>query len=226
MKADDWKKDANGNYSYDPNLTKDNATTQLGEGETYVGPAATVTAGAANPDGTINPETVHHLNDDGTVSDMATGKTYSDGESTTTAAGHTITSYSHTTESNLPAGSDYVNVNISIGEGISWNISISFDKFGNIYFSPFGIGLGKSPFLASVSVTGNDLQSTSNASEQQLNNFLSGHGVNGSVGCGPGATGTWSPGNGTSVGAGVMTPQVGVSYNYTPSWLIFKHVLK
>jgi RHS repeat-associated protein len=38
MMADDWKKDANGNMTHDPNLTKDNAATQLKDGESYVGP--------------------------------------------------------------------------------------------------------------------------------------------------------------------------------------------
>jgi RHS repeat-associated protein len=224
---EDWKQDANGNYVYDPNLTEENASTQLGANEKYVASDATVTSGSKNADGSVNPETVHHLYSNGTVTDLKTGDSFTNGESVTTAAGHTITSYStSSSELNLPAGSDYVNVNISVGEGISWNISASLDKYGNVYFSPFGIGIGKTPFLVSVSVIGNNLQSTGNVSEPQLNNFLSGHGVNGSIGCGPGVTGTWSPGNGTSVGAGIMTPQVGGSYNYTPSWLIFKHVLK
>ena len=93
-------------------------------------------------------------------------------------------------------------------------------------FSPFGIGVGKTPFAIGFSLTGSNLKTNPNPSEQQLNDFLSGHEVSGSIGAGPGATGAWSPGNGFSVGGGVMTPQLGVSYNYTPSWLIFKHVLK
>ncbi|MFI1772531.1 RHS repeat-associated core domain-containing protein [Thalassobellus citreus] len=36
-KADDWKKDKNGNYVYDSNLTAENAKDFLGKGETYVG---------------------------------------------------------------------------------------------------------------------------------------------------------------------------------------------
>jgi len=40
MMADDWKTDSNGNMVYDPNLTKENASTQLGIGEKYVGKSA------------------------------------------------------------------------------------------------------------------------------------------------------------------------------------------
>ncbi|OXA93307.1 RHS repeat-associated core domain-containing protein [Flavobacterium hydatis] len=43
MMADDWKKDANGNMTYDPNLTKDSPSSQLKEGESYVGPTDTQT---------------------------------------------------------------------------------------------------------------------------------------------------------------------------------------
>jgi RHS repeat-associated protein len=41
MQADDWKKDAKGNLTYDENLTKENASTQLKKGESYVGKTAT-----------------------------------------------------------------------------------------------------------------------------------------------------------------------------------------
>ncbi|MCC9073225.1 DUF6443 domain-containing protein [Flavobacterium sp. F-65] len=37
MQADDWKTDANGNMVFDANLTKENASTQLKAGESYVG---------------------------------------------------------------------------------------------------------------------------------------------------------------------------------------------
>lgn len=37
MQAEDWKKDAKGNMAYDANLTKENASSRLAEGETYVG---------------------------------------------------------------------------------------------------------------------------------------------------------------------------------------------
>lgn len=40
MSPDDWKKDANGKMVFDANLTKENASTQLGTGESYVGKSA------------------------------------------------------------------------------------------------------------------------------------------------------------------------------------------
>ncbi len=94
MQADDWKKDKNGNFVFDENLTQENASTQLGEGESYVGASATVTSGARNEDGTINPETMHQLNSDGTVTDMKNNETYFGGASTTTAKGTSIISSS------------------------------------------------------------------------------------------------------------------------------------
>jgi hypothetical protein len=37
MSPDDWKKDANGKYVYDSKLTKENTSTKLKAGETYIG---------------------------------------------------------------------------------------------------------------------------------------------------------------------------------------------
>lgn len=37
MAPDDWKRDANGNMTFDTNLNKDNASTQLNDGDSYVG---------------------------------------------------------------------------------------------------------------------------------------------------------------------------------------------
>lgn len=103
MAPDDWKKDKDGNFVFDKNLTKDNASTQLGEGETYVGASATVTSGARKADGSINPETVHSLNADGTVTDLKNGETYFGGVSTNTAKGTTITSSSSFSMDDLSA---------------------------------------------------------------------------------------------------------------------------
>lgn len=47
MQADDWKTDALGNMTYDPFLTKDNAASRLGSGESYVGRTATETVPAS-----------------------------------------------------------------------------------------------------------------------------------------------------------------------------------
>ena len=92
MAPDDWKKDANGNFVFDKDLTKDNASSRLGVGESYVGASATVTSGTKNSDGSINPETQHNLNADGTVTDLKSSTTYFGGASVYTAAGETISS--------------------------------------------------------------------------------------------------------------------------------------
>ncbi|KIC89054.1 hypothetical protein HY58_18980 [Flavihumibacter sp. ZG627] len=103
MQADDWKRDKNGNFVFDENLTKENASTQLGEDETYVGSSATVTSGTRNADGSINPETIHELNADGTVTDVKNNATYFGGASTNTAKGSTITSSSSFSMEDLSA---------------------------------------------------------------------------------------------------------------------------
>jgi|GEM_PF-3175765 len=103
MQADDWKKDKGGNFVFDENLTKENASTQLGEGETYVGSSATVTSGTKNADGSVTPETQHSLNADGTVTDLKNNETYFGGASTNTAKGSTITSSSSFSMEDLSA---------------------------------------------------------------------------------------------------------------------------
>ena len=49
----------------------------------------------------------------------------------------------------------------------------------------------------------------------QLNNFLSGNGLNVTVGYWGGVSESWSPGNGSATGVGFVTPQFGGSYNYS-----------
>ena len=215
--VDDWKKDKDGNYVYDKNLTEENASTLLKKGEIYIAPSATVTSGVRGQDGQIVPETVHHLNHDGSITDLKKGTTFEDGKSTKTAAGSKIIS-THKVR-NL-RGADYINANISIGEVFGLNISYSEDKYGNKYFSPLGISIGKSATFVAASITFNQIEK-GNASEEESINFLSGHGANVSVGAGTGVSKTWSPGNGISDGTGFYSPQIGSSYNYTPDLFIF-----
>ncbi len=65
MAPDDWKKDANGNLSYDANLTQENASTQLKEGEKYVG--KTYTESVSNDAGNYTLT----YNADGSISESA-----------------------------------------------------------------------------------------------------------------------------------------------------------
>src|SRR5690606_16903700 len=75
MKGEDWKSDANGNISYDPNLTKENASTQLKNGEEWVA-----------HEGSVDD---YQLNADGSFTDTRTGDDYSGGQSVTLESGFT-----------------------------------------------------------------------------------------------------------------------------------------
>src|SRR5690606_9898563 len=90
MKGEDWKSDANGNISYDPNLTKENASTQLKNGEEWVA-----------HEGSVDD---YQLNADGSFTDTRTGDDYSGGQSVTLESGFTVTSHTST----VRAGFNYL----------------------------------------------------------------------------------------------------------------------
>src|SRR5690606_24200820 len=89
MEADDWKKDSLGNYVYDANLTAQNASTQLGANETYLGESYSFNVNNSDGSqlGTVN------LNADGTAGYTANGQT-TEFDNTTVdlgfKSGHTI----------------------------------------------------------------------------------------------------------------------------------------
>jgi RHS repeat-associated protein len=128
-------------------------------------------------------------------------------------------------------GVDYYNFNLGIpivnpttASFVGWNVSISWDKYGDVFFSPFGINVGKSAEGVSGSFTINKINQDTQPSREDMYNFLSGHSFSFDIGDSGGFGGTWSPWSGgttTSWHIGVYTPQVGISYNYTPSFLIF-----
>jgi uncharacterized protein RhaS with RHS repeats len=76
MQADDWKKTGNGDYVFDSNLTKENASTQLKEGETYIGEQATLNV--TNKETGENRGT-YTLNKDGSATDVSTGEEHKTG---------------------------------------------------------------------------------------------------------------------------------------------------
>ena len=92
------------------------------------------------------------------------------------------------------------------------------DRYGHAHISPFGVSVGKSLSSVSYSVTGNWLMQNQKPTEQQLNNFLTGHGFNFGGGAGFGGSESYTPGSGWAMGTGYYSPQIGGSYNYTPSW--------
>ena len=110
---------------------------------------------------------------------------------------------------------DYVSANINAGSLVGWSGTASFDRYGHWYRSVLGGGIGKSATKVSLGITVNWLNQTSKPSEKQLNNFLSGHGVNFAAGYWGGVSESCSPGNGWATGFGFVTPQTGASYNYS-----------
>ena len=136
------------------------------------------------------------------------------------------TTASNTASSGLRMPDFYsLNGGISVFGAISWNLNLTIDRHGQVYFSPMGFGIGKSAFAGgSLSLTASWLTQSNKPSSTETYGFLSGHGISVTGGYwGGGAYNNSPTNNGTrhAVGAGVMTPQIGASYNYTPDWLIF-----
>jgi len=130
-------------------------------------------------------------------------------------------------ESNSTRAPDYINLNIALGDIVGWNLSISLDRYGHLYFSPFGGGIGKSTTIASASLTVNWIQQGSTPDEEDLNNFLTGNSLNYTAGFWGGFSTTYSPDtHQTATGYGFATPQIGASYNYQPSNMIMNTILK
>lgn len=98
MQADDWKRDANGNFVYDYKLNKDNASLLLDEGEEYIGKSAEVTTMINEQIGSAEVSEIimsrHSLNEDGTVTDLTTDRVFESGETQNLPSGHSITSIS------------------------------------------------------------------------------------------------------------------------------------
>jgi len=114
---------------------------------------------------------------------------------------------------------DYYQFNANIGLPFTSNIvgysgSVTIDKYGNYYQAPLGVGVGKSLSVVAFSITAGWLNKSC-PNEQEIVNFLSGHGVNVGGGYWGGASVTWSPGNGTATQVGFYTPQFGASYGYS-----------
>ncbi|CAN7561324.1 RHS repeat-associated core domain-containing protein [Pseudomonas sp. LjRoot263] len=80
-----------------------------------------------------------------------------------------------------------VNINVAIPNPITdtyfgWSETASLDRYGNWYGSVLGAELGKSANIITGSITANWINQSCNPTENQLNNFLSGNGVNTAAG--------------------------------------------
>ena len=120
---------------------------------------------------------------------------------------------------------DFYTLNISVGSYIGWNGSFTVDRYGKLYVSPIGVSGGKSTTFVSGSFTFNWINQFKKPTNTETYNFLSGHSVNIGAGFIGGACLSISPTNNgtkTATGFGFFSPQIGISYNYTPSYFIFK----
>jgi len=190
-------------------------------------------------DNSGNVVNTNMLNSDGSIT--RNGETVTNGYSVTTVADRTITSR-QPWEAVLNADGgepgqggnpgfrfpDYYTANVSIAipnpltaSFVGWNGTLTVDRNFTVYASPIGVSAGKSAGLFSGSLTANWLNQLKTSTGSQLNNFLSGHGISFGGGNVVGGGVSYSPGNGTATSLGLYTPQLGVSYNYTPDELIF-----
>lgn len=106
MASTDWYDDGNGNLKYNPNLTKENASTVLKGNESYVGKTPSV----ADDSGS------YQLNADGSFTNTGTGKNYSGGQSVTLDSGLSITS--HTSKGRAVLNFVTDNIASPVAEGV------------------------------------------------------------------------------------------------------------
>jgi RHS repeat-associated protein len=103
------------------------------------------------------------------------------------------------------------------------NINLTIDRHKQVYFSPIGFGVGY-PMGRCAGLTASWLLQSNKPSSDETYNFLSGNGAGISGGLyGVGVVYNHSPDNNSTkhaFGFGIMTPQIGASYNLTPDWLI------
>jgi len=125
---------------------------------------------------------------------------------------------------------DYYTLNVSATlpnsvtkDWVGWNGTATIDRHLQIYLSPLGASFGKSIFSPSFSFTANWMLQSKTPTAAQTYNFLSGHGASVAGGYWFGLNLGISPANKdtkTSFGFGLVSPQIGVSYNYTPDSLL------
>jgi hypothetical protein len=117
---------------------------------------------------------------------------------------------------------DYIGVNVNIaiptpwtGTLVGWSGSATVDRYGRWYGSYLGGGVGKSLTVVSGSFTANWLDQRGKPTPKTLRSFLTQHGINSSAGYWGGATQSYTPGSGWATGIGLVSPQIGASYNYS-----------
>jgi RHS repeat-associated protein len=108
---------------------------------------------------------------------------------------------------------------------LGWSVSVSIDHYGNVYFSGGGGAAISTPLSGSLSA--HWIATLDRPSEKDLKNFLTGDSLSVSAGYIGGYQVTYSPHSGlktpVSVGVGLFSPQVGVSYSGSPPNPTFQH---
>ncbi len=117
---------------------------------------------------------------------------------------------------------DYLSANFNLaivnpwtGTLFGWSGTFQIDRHGGWHWSAFGAGFGKSATFVSGSITANWMNQSSEPGMDQLNNFLSGNAYNFTAGVWGGISESWLPGMVSSTGLGFVSPQIGISYNYS-----------
>jgi RHS repeat-associated protein len=119
--------------------------------------------------------------------------------------------------------SDYYQFNLGIGGWYYWNGQITYvPSSGRLYMTPFGMGMGASPWPVTASLVGGTIpveEKPGRSREDLVNSFTEGETANVSAGAVVGAGGTFSPSRGSPPGAveyGLYTPQAGVTVTGQP----------
>ena len=112
------------------------------------------------------------------------------------------------------------NINVAIPNPLTltlvgWSGALTVDRHMDVSWSILGGGVGKSATMVSGSVQAGWLNQTTIPSQKQTTSFITGNGVNFTAGYIGGGGETWSPGNGFATQIGIVSPQIGVSYNYS-----------
>ncbi len=117
---------------------------------------------------------------------------------------------------------DYISFNANIAITNQWTLTLvgysfqmALDRYGNLYWAPVGVTLGKSATKVSGSLTAGYLDCSGKPSSDSLKAFMTGHGFNVGAGYWGGVGLTWVPGRGQAYEFGLVSPQGGVSYHYS-----------
>lgn len=111
---------------------------------------------------------------------------------------------------------DYYSLTISIGEGVGYAHQIIVDRYGNYYQAPVGAFAGVGTLIGGSFMCGylNDFPNDPPTPEA-LAAFIKKHSFSAGAGCVGGMKLVYSPGSGSALETGLMTPGAAITYTYT-----------